>query len=175
MDDLTNSWDAKTMFEMLLQNQKTNREEARADTKEAREENLRLSKETNAKIDLMIQTFTNQMTGISSTLNTHVTDDAKNFKEQTKNATDNFQLLSDRIKGIEATDDATKEVTEKGTGHFHKVVGTIVGSVSVLILMWHYFIQVPQHEADMELQKAQQALSERQHQAPVQIQPGPAS
>jgi hypothetical protein len=176
MDNTTpNNWDTKTMIEILLQNQNTNREEARADTKEAREENQRLAKETNAKIDLMASTLNTQIANVLSTLNMHVADDAKNFKEQTKNASDNFQMLSDRITTKESADSATDKVKEKGFGRVVGLAGAVCAMLTVLIMAYHYFIQVPQHEADMELQKAQAALSERQHQAPVQVQPVPAS
>lgn len=59
MDNTTNQWDTKQMFEYLRDDIKANREENRA-----------LANETNRKIDKL-----------TDMLSLHVSDDAKNFKE----------------------------------------------------------------------------------------------
>jgi hypothetical protein len=98
-------WDTKQMFEYLRDDLNANREENRA-----------LANETNRKIDKL-----------TDMLSTHVSDDAKNFKE-----------ISERLGCIEITDQTKDRVKDRSWGRFTGWAVALAAWVHPLIM---YFRQ----------------------------------
>lgn len=92
------------MFEYLREDIQTNREENRA-----------LANETNRKIDKLTEMMIS-----------HVSDDAKNFKE-----------LSERVACIEVVDQTKDRIGEKSWGHFSGWVAMFVAFGTMLVMFFH--------------------------------------